>query len=53
MKRMQNGKESKLNYFCINEANRRMSEIRNGRKKAETTYYSDTSPATVPKSDEH
>jgi len=41
---LQNGKESKLNYFCINEANKRISKIRNGIKKAEITYYSDTSP---------
>ena len=30
-----------------------MKEIKNGRKKEEITSYSDTSPAMVPKSDEH
>ena len=51
--RMQNGKESKLNYFCINETNSRILVTRNGRKKAVITYYSNTSPTTAPKSDEH
>jgi len=52
---LQNGKERKptYNYFCKNEANSKMSGIRNGRKKAEITSYSDTSPAMAPKSDEH
>jgi len=50
---MQRGKESNLNYFCRNETNSRISKTRNGRKKAVTTYYSDTSRETVPKSDEH
>ena len=52
---LQNGKERKLtyNYFCRNEANKRMSEIRNARKEEEITSYSDTSPTMAPKSDEH
>jgi len=42
---LQNGKERKLtyNYFFINEANKRMSEIINGIKKEEITSYLDTS----------
>lgn len=51
--RMLNGKESNLNYFCRNEANSRISEKRNGRKKSKITYYSNTSPTTTPKGDEH
>ena len=46
-------KKGKLDYFYRNEANRRMSEIRNGRKKAEITYYLDTSLKMVPKIYEH
>jgi len=47
------GKRKKLNYSCRNETTSRISETRNGRKKSVITYYSDTSLATVPKSDEH
>ena len=50
---MQNGKGRKLNYFCRNETNSIISETRNGRKKAVITYYLDTSPTMMPKSDEH
>lgn len=52
---LRNGKESKLtyNYFCRNDTDSRMSEIINGKKKEEITYYSDTSLETAPKSDEH
>jgi len=46
-------KRKQLNYSCRNETNSRISETRNGRKKEVTTYYSDTSLATVSKSDEH
>jgi len=52
-KRMQHGKGINLNYFCINETNSRISEKRNGRKKQIITYYLETSPTTLPKSDEH
>lgn len=51
--RIQNGKESKLNYSRRNETNKKISETRNGRKKEVITYYSDTSPTTAPKSGEH
>jgi len=49
---MENGKGSKLNYFCRNETTSIILETRNGRKKAVIAYYSDTSLATMPKSDE-
>ena len=47
------GSKPTYNYFCINEANSKMSEMRNGRKKVEITYYSETSQATTLKRDEH
>jgi len=52
---LRNGKESKVtyNYFCRNDVDSKMLEIRNGRKKAEIKYYSGTSLEMVPKSDEH
>lgn len=52
---LQNGKQCKptYNYSCRNEANNRMKEIRNGRKKEEITSYSDTFPEMTAKSDEH
>jgi len=45
--------KSKLDYFCRNETNGRIVETRSRRKKGVITYYSETSPETVPKSDEH
>jgi len=44
--------KGKLNYFCKNELNGRIVETRSRRKKAVTTYYSDTSLAMAPTSDE-
>jgi len=49
--RMQNERGSKLNYFCRNETKRKILEARNRRKKAVITYYLDTSPEKVRKSD--
>lgn len=46
-------KRKQLNYFCRNETNSIILETRNRIKKEVITYYSDTSPATAPKSDEH
>lgn len=46
-------KRKQLNYFCRNETRNRILEIRNRRKKAIITYYSDTSPTMMPKGDEH
>lgn len=46
-------KEPTYNYFCRNEANSRMEEIRNATKKQKSTSYSDTLFTTVPKSDEN
>ena len=46
-------KRKQLNYSCRNETNSIILETRNGRKKAIITYYSNTSPEMMPKSDEH